>query len=148
MSRWGAETGRDLCSEVEEYAWEHRHRLSTLDNPLGHLYPVAQSRSRRYVRWRDRTTFPSRVPEVVHEDLALHDTLQLLATLSADQRVCVLLVHGFGWTYVEVAELLGVTRSAVNNHVHRGLAQLRRNPMHDPLLSPPTDSRTPQEDLR
>lgn len=124
-SRWGVEVGSDVCAEVEEYAWANRERLLRMENPLGYLYRVSQSRSRRYARWTRRTTFPSRFPDVVHEDPRLHDVLQLLAAIDGDQRTCVLLVHGFGWSYDEVAELLGVPRTTVNNHVHRGLARLR-----------------------
>ena len=81
-------------------------------------------------------TFPSRFPDIVHEDMQLHDTLQMLAGLKPDQRVCVLLVHAFGWTYAEVAELLGVTRSVVNHHVHRGLTHLRRPAITKQFPSP------------
>lgn len=144
VAKWGIEVGSDLCSEVEEYAWEHRAKVTRMENPLGYLYRVAQSKSRSHVRWIKRTTFPSRFPDVIHEDPALHDTLQMLAVLNADQRVCVMLVHAFGWTYAEVAELLGFTRAVVNHNVHRGLAVLRATSFRDPLLSSPHDS-TPLE---
>jgi DNA-directed RNA polymerase specialized sigma24 family protein len=35
------------------------------------------------------------------------------------------LVHGFEYTHQEVADLLGISRSSVQNHVERGLARLR-----------------------
>jgi DNA-directed RNA polymerase specialized sigma24 family protein len=136
VAKWGIEVGSDLCSDVEEYAWEHRAKVTRMENPLGYLYRVAQSKSRRHVRWMRRTTFPSRFPDIVHEDPALHDTLQMLAVLNDDQRVCVMLVHAFGWTYAEVADLLGVTRAVVNHNVHRGLARLRPTTIQDPLLAP------------
>jgi DNA-directed RNA polymerase specialized sigma24 family protein len=144
VAKWGIEVGSDLCSDVEEYAWENRVKVAGMENPLGYLYRVAQSKSRSHVRWIKRTTFPSRFPDVIHEDPALHDTLQILAVLNADQRVCVMLVHAFGWTYAEVAELLGFTRAVVNHNVHRGLAALRATSFRDPLLSSPHDS-TPLE---
>ena len=136
VAKWGIEVGSDLCSDVEEYAWEHRAKVTRMENPLGYLYRVAQSKSRSHVRWMKRTTFPSRFPDIMHEDPALHDILQMLAVLTDDQRVCVMLVHAFGWTYAEVAELLGVTRVVVNHNVHRGLARLRSETLQDPLLSP------------
>ncbi len=134
VAKWGVEVGSEVCSEVEEYAWANQDRLFRMDNPLGYLYRVAQSKSRRYTRWLRRTTFPSRFPDLAHHDPSLHDLLQHLAGLNDDQRVSVLLVHAFGWTYAEVAELLGVTRSVVNHHVHRGLAQLRQPETVDPLI--------------
>lgn len=124
-SRWGVEVGSDVCSEVEEYAWKHHERLLAMSNPLGYLYRVSQSRARRYTRWLRRTDFPEHFPDIAHDDPELHDTMQLLATLTPDQRSCVLLTHGFGWAYDDVAELLGMTRSAVNNHIHRGMNRVR-----------------------
>lgn len=134
-SKWGVEIGSDLCAEVEEYAWIHHERLVAMANPHGYLYRVAQSKARRYTRWSRRNQFPEEFPDLVHDDPELHDTLQLLAGLNDNQRTCVLLVHGFGWTYDEVAELLGVSRAAVNNHVHRGLSRLRSTdtPDHHPI---------------
>jgi DNA-directed RNA polymerase specialized sigma24 family protein len=118
-----------------------------MENPLGYLYRVAQSKSRSHVRWMKRTTFPSRFPDIVHEDPALHDMLQMLATLNADQRVCVMLVHAFGWTYEEVAELLGVTRAVVNHNVHRGLTVLRSSTLSERSLSSSHDSTTMEQPL-
>ena len=48
-----------------------------------------------------------------------------LNTLSARQRQVVVLVHGFEYTHQEVADLLGISRSSVQNHVERGLEKLR-----------------------
>ena len=48
-----------------------------------------------------------------------------LNTLSERQRVAVVLVCGFGWQLREVADLLGVKTTTVQNHVERGLARLR-----------------------
>ena len=43
VAKWGIEVGSDLCSDVEEYAWEHRAKVTRMENPLGYLYRVAQS---------------------------------------------------------------------------------------------------------
>jgi DNA-directed RNA polymerase specialized sigma24 family protein len=147
VAKWGIEVGSDVCSDVEEYAWENRVKVARMENPLGYLYRVAQSKSRSHVRWMKRTTFPSRFPDIVHEDPALHDMLQMLATLNADQRVCVMLVHAFGWTYEEVAELLGVTRAVVNHNVHRGLTVLRSSTLSERSLSSSHDSTTMEQPL-
>ncbi len=48
-----------------------------------------------------------------------------LARLSKQQRTAVVLVHAFGWTFREVAELTGVKPTTVQNHLERGLAKLR-----------------------
>ena len=127
VAKWGIEVGSDLCSDVEEYAWENRVKMARMENPLGYLYRVAQSKSRSHVRWMKRTTFPSRFPDIVHEDPAL--------------------VHAFGWTYEEVAELLGVTRAVVNHNVHRGLTTLRSSSLNERSLSSSHDSTTMEHPL-
>ena len=48
-----------------------------------------------------------------------------LERLTERQRVCVALVHGFGWTHQEVADLLDVARTSVQNHVERGIQRIR-----------------------
>jgi RNA polymerase sigma factor (sigma-70 family) len=48
-----------------------------------------------------------------------------LAALSEAQRVAVVLVHGYGWTLREVADLTAVTVSTVQSHAERGLSKLR-----------------------
>ena len=49
-----------------------------------------------------------------------------LANLPERQRVVVMLLHSFEWTMSEVAELLGVSKSTVQNHAERAMARLRR----------------------
>ena len=43
------------------------------------------------------------------------------------QRVVITLVYGYEWTLSEVAELLGTTKTTVQNHAERGLARLRKS---------------------
>lgn len=50
---------------------------------------------------------------------------QALAELSEQQRLAVVLVHGFGWTMREVAELTGTKVPTIQTHLDRGLARLR-----------------------
>jgi RNA polymerase sigma factor (sigma-70 family) len=53
------------------------------------------------------------------------ELLPALAALTERQRVAVVLVHGFGWTHREVAELTDIAVTSVQNHVERGLEKLR-----------------------
>jgi DNA-directed RNA polymerase specialized sigma24 family protein len=125
VARFGVDIGAEVTAEALGYAWEHWAEVSTMANPVGYLYRVGQSRSRRHLRWRRSTaTFPGAHPDVVapaeHADL-----FTALGGLSEPQRVSVLLVHAHGWTYAEVAGLLDVPVTTVTNHVHRGMARLR-----------------------
>jgi DNA-directed RNA polymerase specialized sigma24 family protein len=120
VAAYGPEQGRDAASEALAYAWEHWARLRDLDNLPGYLFRVGQTRGRRRAR-----------QPVLHEapGSADHDfepgLPAALATLSQRQRLAVVLVHGYGDTLREVAELTGLRRTSVQNHAERGLARLR-----------------------
>ena len=124
-ARYGVEVGGDIHAESMAWAWQNWAKLQAMENPVGYLYRVAQSSARPHHRWLRRTSFPSKFPERWHhdEDSSLFNSL---SSLSEAQRVSVLMVHGHQWTYAEVAEALECSVSAVTNHVHRGLATLRR----------------------
>jgi RNA polymerase sigma factor (sigma-70 family) len=92
-----------------------------MENPAGYLYRVGQSRSRRLRRPAVRAVVrsPDRTPWVKPRlDAAL-------GRLTANQRAAVVLCHGLQWTHREVAELLGIAPSSVQNRVERGLDKLR-----------------------
>lgn len=124
VARYGVELGNDLCADALAYAWTNWSRLEPMENPMGYLYRVAQSFARPHRRWHRRVVFPGGLPDIpsLQPDRELFDTL---ARLDDHQRVCVLLVHGYGWPYAEVAEVLDLPVTSVTNHVHRGLARLR-----------------------
>jgi RNA polymerase sigma factor (sigma-70 family) len=124
-ARYGVETGGDVYADALAWAWQHWDRLEPMQNPVGYLYRVAQSSSRPHRRWLQRNSFPARMPERWHvdEDSAL---FQSLGSLTEPQRVSVLMVHGYNWSYSEVADVLGCSVASVTNHVHRGLNALRR----------------------
>jgi DNA-directed RNA polymerase specialized sigma24 family protein len=93
-----------------------------MDNPIGYLYRVGQSRTRPRrpvapLRWEP--------PHVAGEHVFEPGLLDAVGSLSEAQRVAVVLVHGYEWTLREVAELTGVTISTVQTHVERALAKLR-----------------------
>jgi RNA polymerase sigma factor (sigma-70 family) len=123
VSRFGRTDGVEAASEALAYAWEHWNRVSVMENPIGYLYRVGSSRTRR-IRRRTPTlpaVEPSRMPDVDPELPAA------LAALSERQRMLVILVHGLGWTQREAAEVLEISRTTVKNHLDRGLARLRHS---------------------
>jgi RNA polymerase sigma factor (sigma-70 family) len=124
-ARYGLELGAEVTAETMVWAWEHWERVATMDNAAGYLYRVGQSAARRHVRWsRRRVDLPVEPRRDDGTELR-GDVFDALARLKPDQRVAVLMVHGYSFTYREVAELLGVSEAAVTNHVHRGLNRLR-----------------------
>ena len=117
---YGIERGQEALAEAMGYAWEHFGVVAAMANPAGYLYRVGQSRSRPR---RASVAFPAPaslgLPEVEPK------LGRALGGLSERQRVCVMLVYAFEWTHQEVADLLQLSRSTVQNHVERGLEHLR-----------------------
>lgn len=123
MGAFGGELGRDAAAHALEFAWVNWGRVSVMENPVGYLYKVGRTHARRELRRRRPVFDPvdsARIPEV-EPKLA-----GALSALSERQRTVVVLVHGYGWTQVEVSEVLGLSRSSVRNHLQRGMAFLRK----------------------
>jgi RNA polymerase sigma factor (sigma-70 family) len=119
FAAFGIDRGREATAEALAWSWEHWARIDGIKNPAGYLFRVGQSRTRQrkeppvFVRqeWRDPWIEPA--------------LGQALAELSEQQRLAVVLVHGFGWTMREVAELTGTKVPTIQTHLDRGLARLR-----------------------
>lgn len=122
-SRFGVEAGREATAEAMAIAWEHWNRIRAYDNPIGYLFGVGRNkargsyRRRRVVLW----STPNEAIPWVEPGLP-----KALALLSPNQRTVVLLLHCFDWTHVEVAELLGTSKTTIQTHAERGMARLRR----------------------
>lgn len=116
----GVDRGADAAAEALAYGWEHWERIRVMDNPIGYLFRVGRSRAPR--KWR----FPP-LPAVPSDEMPLVEPglPRALSRLSEKQRVAVLLVHSFGWTYAEVAELMDVSLGTVQSHMNRGMRRLR-----------------------
>jgi RNA polymerase sigma factor (sigma-70 family) len=126
IAHYGLRVGPDAAADALAWAWEHWDRVRQMRNPVGYLYRVGQSAARRHRRGDRRVVLP---PERLGE--ASTPTTEplldaALASLKPRQRVAVLLVHGLDWTYADAAHAMGITVSAIRNHVHRGLKRLRR----------------------
>jgi DNA-directed RNA polymerase specialized sigma24 family protein len=122
VAAYGPDRGEEALSEALAVAWERFDEIAAMANPAGFLYRVGQTRSKP-----PRRVQSARFP--VPESLGLPDIEPALPhaldQLTEQQRVCVALVHGFGWTHQEVADLLDVARTSVQNHVERGLKRIR-----------------------
>jgi hypothetical protein len=61
VAAYGTQRGYEATAEALAYGWEHWRRIRSLDNPLGYLYRVGQSRTRprrplRSPEWELTTT--------------------------------------------------------------------------------------------
>jgi DNA-directed RNA polymerase specialized sigma24 family protein len=118
---FGPVLGDDAAAEALTWALAHGDRVLTFANPIGYLFRVGQSWARRE---GSRQSDPL-IVDAVHDrvpDIDLHRSLHALPDI---QRVCVVLVHGYGYRYDEVAVMVGRSEASVRNHLHRGLARLR-----------------------
>ena len=91
-----------------------------MTNPVGYLYRVGQSKSRPR---RRALVFPiaARSGEPWFEP----GLPEALNELTERERTAVVLIEGYGWTYREVADTIGVARSTVQVQFERGLTKLR-----------------------
>ena len=119
VAAYGFERGRDATAEALGWAWEHWDRAKDLDNKVGYLFRVGQSRS------RDRKTPITFERDESSDPWFDPGLISALASLTEHQRVAVVLVNGFDWKLREVAELLDVGVSTVQSHVERGMRSLR-----------------------
>jgi DNA-directed RNA polymerase specialized sigma24 family protein len=119
VAAYGFEDGRDATAEALAYAWEHWDRLRGMANAAGYVFRVAQSRRPRAIRHvlfdttdRAEPRFEPGLPAA-------------LARLTMQQRIAVVLVHGYGYSLREVGLLTGIRPTTVQNHAERGLKRLR-----------------------
>lgn len=124
IAAYGPEVGKEVTAEALAYAWEHWARVSAMQNPAGYLYRVGQSKARRGFF---RKPPPFELPQVPGGSNWFEPGLSgAIASLLDRQRAAVVLVHGYGWTVTEVAEMWGVTFSTVQAHIDRAMARLRK----------------------
>ncbi|MAT07249.1 MAG: hypothetical protein CL424_19630 [Acidimicrobiaceae bacterium] len=123
VAEFGADLGRDATAEAVAYVWEHRDRVLGLANATGYAFRVGQRWARRQ-RSRRRAGFTA--DDTTHSSPGFEPALQrALAGLSTRQRQVVVLCVGYGVTHAEAAQMLGISRSSVQNHAERGLRHLQ-----------------------
>jgi DNA-directed RNA polymerase specialized sigma24 family protein len=115
----GIEGAGDAAAEALAFAWEHWGRVKSMENPLGYLYRVGQSRT------RPRRPLALPPPDEIAAPDVEPGLIPALLGLPETQRTAVWLVHACGWPYREVAEAMGVSVTAVGTHVSRALERLR-----------------------
>jgi DNA-directed RNA polymerase specialized sigma24 family protein len=120
---YGPVYGREAAGDALSWAWQNWDRLRAIDNKVGYLYRVGQSAAHgnaaRASRVGGAIAADDHVPEIEP------GLVPALTKLSEQQRTVVVLVHGFGWTQTDVAELLDVNVSTVREHLSRALIRLR-----------------------
>ncbi len=121
VAAYGPDVGMDAAAEAMAYGWENWERLEAMGNPAGYMYRVGQSAARRLNRPQGHLPAPppDRLPDIEP------GLIPALNELSESQRVCVVLVHAYGWPQVEVAEVLEIAAQTVRTHLSRAMARLQ-----------------------
>ena len=120
VARFGPERGREATAEGLAYAWENWELMEQMEFPIAYLCKVGRSRTR----------LPRKLPAAAvtnnHEAPLVEPALPAaLDQLTAMQRMAVVLVHAYGWTHAEAAQVMDVAEPTAKTHVQRGLAKLR-----------------------
>lgn len=123
VATFGPVTGREAAADALTWAWEHWDRAADLDHPVGYLYRVGQTQARRTAAKPIPPELLVRIEERCPD--IEPGLLPALDRLTEQQRTVVVLVHAFGWTQADVAELLEVSPSTVADHLRRALDHLR-----------------------
>lgn len=128
-SQYGVDIGCEAADAALAWAWEHWDRLEPMSNPAGYLYRVSQTHARREISRGRPVTFPPEPTRGTESGSLLldGDLTDALRALPDRQRVAVLMVHVFGWSPSEVAEITELPATTVRSHLRRGLRHLRKS---------------------
>ena len=118
----GTQMGREATTDVMSYAWENWDRIEAMENPVGYLYAVGRDRGRKSLRRKRPVFYPIDSTRLPWVEPSLPSALE---RLPSRQREVVVLLHCYQWTMSEVAGLLDISKSTVQNHAERGLTSLR-----------------------
>jgi RNA polymerase sigma factor (sigma-70 family) len=131
VATYGPTIGRGAAVDALSWAWEHWDHLRHMDNPIGYLYRVGQTAATRAMRpLRVVPTGDSRAAESTVGERS--DLETALAALSEQQRTVVVMVHGYGISQRETADILGISVSTAREHLARAMDRLRHDTeVHD-----------------
>lgn len=122
VATFGIDRGAEAVADSLAYGWQHWDRIESMDNRVGYLFRVAYRNALRSAP-RRRPVFAA--PSATELPQFEPRLLPALAELSEQQRVVVVLVHGYGWPIVEVADLLEITHSTARTHLARAVTRLQ-----------------------
>jgi DNA-directed RNA polymerase specialized sigma24 family protein len=128
VAHHGPDIGRDALADAYVYAWKNWARIRVADNLVGYVFRAADrigaNRTMKANREQPHVAATLDAPWLDHDP---HPEVAVaLRQLPARQRGAVLLVHGYGYSYKEAAEILDLPLSTLTNDATRGLQQLRR----------------------
>ena len=118
----------DLAQEVFLTAWRKLRQLKEPDKFAGWLKRIAITTWLQHQRRGEVPTgpLPEEELQAVNSRPGLaHDLDRALATLPAEQRLCVVLSYQEGHSHAEITQLTEMPLGTVKSHITRGSAALR-----------------------
>ena len=110
---------------VQDSLVEVFRRMDEIRRPGAYLRCAVVSRCRSALhRRRTIALHPPEPPSGVTGEAS--DLWEVLATLTADQRIVVVLRYYGGYRATEIASIVGMPAATVRSHLRRGLAHLRK----------------------
>jgi RNA polymerase sigma-70 factor, ECF subfamily len=116
FSTWLFCIARNLCRNELRRRWRHRAHWLGREGVEGEEDP----------RWQAEAGKFGSVPEAVYERELREKIEQALASLPAREREAILLLNDEGFSYADVAAVLGISRAAAKTLIHRGRQALKR----------------------
>lgn len=127
----------DIAQEIISYVWEHRARLSALENfeIEPYLYMLARRKSISWYRKTNGVIFeplsfdPEDVESAESELIRREEAIELWRTLrilTTRERECMLLRFMEEWPYKRIAEALGISIKAVERNLTSGKKRLQK----------------------
>ncbi len=123
MATYGTVDGREALGDALSWALEHFETVRRMDHPIGYLYRVGQTATRR-TRIRPIPAPPEQLARGPDEQPMSPHVAAAVNRLPDQQRRVVMLVNAFGWSQRDVAQLLGVSPSSVKQALERGIDRL------------------------
>ncbi len=120
----------DLAQEVFLTAWRKLRQLQEPDRLAGWLQRIAITTWLQHQRRAQLPTGPVVVEELPAADRrpdVARDLDRALATLPADQRLCVVLSYHEGHSHNEISQMTELPLGTVKSHIARGSAALREH---------------------
>ncbi len=110
---------------VQDSLLEVFRRMDEIRRPGAYLRCAVVSRCRSALhRRRTLALHPPAPPNGLTGEAG--DLWEMLATLTADQRIAVVLRYYGGYRATEIASIVGMPAATVRSHLRRGLATLRK----------------------
>lgn len=129
-SQYVSVSGRaeDAVQEMCAYAWEHRDKMAKSKSPVGWMYKALVFKAQGLLRedrlWTKRLLQIS----VQYSTAAPNDfqlNVELLDLIPQDDYLLLKALYLDGYKYTEVAEAMGITKSALAMRVNRAKAHIR-----------------------